>query len=111
MPMKLIFILGLPLVLIGCAKITIAPSATDADRQFEQLSREYLAGYLAWRPQSGTSLGFHEYDGKLTDFSRESLERELNRLKNFDQRFATVNSNALGRGAFYDLRILQAAIK
>ena len=42
-----------------------------AKPQFEQLSREYLAGYLAWRPQSGTSLGFHEYDGKLTDFSRE----------------------------------------
>jgi hypothetical protein len=31
-------------------------------------------------------LGFHQYDGKLTDYSRASIDGELARLKEFDRR-------------------------
>ena len=66
-------------------------AASQADAQFAKLSQEFLAGQLAWRPQTGTTLGLHEYDGKVTDFSRVSLDAELARLKRFDQRLASLD--------------------
>jgi len=33
----------------------------------------------------GNFLGLHEYDGKLTDYSRASIEAELARLKRHDE--------------------------
>lgn len=99
-------------LLAGCAELpqTPSPAASDGDAAFARLSDEYLAGYLAWRPQTGTSLGFHEYDGKVTDYRRPSLEAELARLKSFDQRLAGLNARSLGSQAFYDYRILRNAI-
>src|SRR4051812_30286386 len=69
----------------GCAKVSPAKvvRSANAEQDFSQISEEFLKGYLAWRPQTGTSLGFHEYDGKVTDFSRDSLNAELARLKRF----------------------------
>jgi hypothetical protein len=55
-------------------------SGASLDRQFNQIADDYLAGYLAWRPQTGTALGFHQYDGKTTDFSQASLDAELARV-------------------------------
>jgi uncharacterized protein (DUF885 family) len=86
-------------------------SASDADAAFNRLSDEYITGYLAWRPQTGTSLGFHEYDGKVTDFSRPSLNVELARLHKFDEQLATLKTNGLSPKASYDYRILRNAIK
>ena len=110
--MKNLFALLL-IVAAGCAKVSPskAPPPTDGEPAFSQLSEEFLAAYLAWRPQSGTSLGFHEYDGKVTDFSRDSLRTELIRLKRFDERLSSLKSSSLSRPAFYDFRILQTAVR
>src|SRR5438093_827769 len=109
--MKKFFALLLMLA-AGCTEISPSKvGQTDADRSFAQLSDEFLAGYLAWRPQSGTSLGFHEYDGKMTDFSRSSVEGELNRLKQFEQKLAALKTGSLSPRVSYDFRILQAAIR
>ena len=110
--MRRIFFL-LALVLAGCAKIPPSSdsAAKNGDAAFSRLADEYLGGYLAWRPQTGTSLGFHEYDGKLTDFSQRSLDAELARLKMFDQRLATLDTKQLSRKVFYDFRILSGATK
>src|SRR4051812_35508188 len=63
----------------------------NSDEQFGRLAEEYLKGHLAWRPQAGTTLGFHEFDGKVTDFSKASLDAELTRLQSFDRRLAEVD--------------------
>ena len=84
--------------------------AVGADADFARLADDFLAGYLAWRPQVGTSLGLHDHDGKITDYSRASLDAELARLKNFDQRLTGINPNALSPRSSYDYRILRAAI-
>jgi len=102
------------ILLLSCAPTAISngPAATaNADRQFSKIAEEFLKGYLAWRPQTGTALGFHQYDGKLTDFSRRSLDGELNRLKQFDEKLAALKSSSLSTQFFYDFRILQGAIK
>src|ERR1017187_4503772 len=109
--MRRVFILMLSCLLAGCIQPALGPnsSAHDADAAFNSLADEYVADYLAWRPQTGTSLGLHEYDGKVTDYSQASLATELARLKSFDLRLAQLNINRLSLQAFYDYRILRSA--
>jgi uncharacterized protein (DUF885 family) len=85
--------------------------AATADAAFNKLAEDYLQGYLAWRPQQGTALGYHQYDGKVTDFSRNSLDQELKRLQSFDRKLAELDAKRLSVPAFYDYRILRGAIK
>jgi uncharacterized protein (DUF885 family) len=101
------------LLIAGCSGPSPAPrsAANDADGAFTRVADEYLAGYLAWRPQTGTALGFHEYDGKVTDYSNASLDAELARLRAFEQRLGQLNTNRLSRQASYDYRILRSAIQ
>ena len=107
----------LPLLLIvllaGCTRPAPAPrsSTNEADAAFTRLADEYIGGYLAWRPQTGTSLGLHEYDGKVTDYSRASLDAELARLKSFEQRLGGLSAKDFSPQAFYDYRILRSAIQ
>ena len=100
-------------LIAGCSGRSPArrSATSDADAAFTRVADEYLAGYLAWRPQTGTALGFHEYDGKVTDFSKASLDAELARLKTFEQRLGQLNTNRLSRQASYDYRILRSAMQ
>ena len=111
--MQRVFMLMVGLVLAGCTRPAPAPrwSSHDADAAFVQLADEYIAGYLAWRPQAGTALGFHEYDGKVTDYSHASLSTELTRLKSFELRLGQLNARHLSPPVFYDYRILRSAIQ
>jgi uncharacterized protein (DUF885 family) len=111
--MRIFSILILGLALAGCTRPSPAPgsSTSDADAAFARLADEYIAGYLAWRPQNGTALGFHEYDGKITDFSRASLDAELARLKSADVALGKLDTRQLSPTTFYDYRILRSAIQ
>jgi uncharacterized protein (DUF885 family) len=81
------------------------------DAAFDTLSEEYLKGYLAWRPQSGTYLGLHDYDGKITDYSKTSIDAELARLKDFDKKFSEIDSASLSKKKYYDWQMLKLAVK
>jgi len=111
--MRIVFLLCLLAGLAGggCrTPETAGPTPGGADAAFNRLAEDYLAGYLAWRPQTGTGLGFHEYDGKLTDFGRASIAAELARLKSFAGWLAGVDVRQLSPGNSYDYRILEGAI-
>lgn len=75
------------------------------------MADEYLKGHLAWRPASGMALGLHEFDGRITDFSRASLDAELRRLKQFEARLSRFSPKNLTREAAFDYRLLQANIR
>jgi len=107
------FLLLSALMLAGCARLP-QPSSTAAkqsDATFAKVADEYLAGFLAWRPQTGTTLGLHQYDGKVTDFSQASLNAELARLKTFERRLGALATTDLSPEDSYDYRILRGAIK
>ena len=95
----------------GCVRLADGPRHGPADAAFQQIADEYLKGYLAWRPQTGTALGFHEYDGKITDFSRASIFAEVARLRAIDNRLDKFDAASLSKRGFYDYRILRNAIK
>ena len=108
---KLIFLLLPIAVLVACNKNKPGQSAGSGDDAFQKLSDDYLTGYLAWRPANGVALGYHQYDGKVTDLTKESLGKELGRLKDFDQKLGATDTASLSAKVFYDFRILRSAIK
>lgn len=85
--------------------------AETEDPEYEAVAEEYIKGYLAAHPLQGTALGLHEYDGKITDYSRLALDAELSRLKRFDDRLSKFDPAKLSPRQSIDLRILQAAVK
>lgn len=102
--MKKYILLVLVFAFFSCNK-------TDKNQAFEKLSEDYLKGYLDWRPQSGVSLGLHEYDGKMADYSKKSLDAEIARLKDFDKKFSAIDSASLNTQEFYDWKLLRSNIK
>src|SRR5438874_3156185 len=86
-------------------------TAQTADAEYEAVAEEYIKSYLAARPLQGTALGLHEYDGKITDYSRLALDAELSRLRRFDDRLAKFDPSKLSPRQSVDLRILQSAVK
>ncbi len=108
--MKRIFILPFFLLFLGSCENKKA-RISDADKSFQQLADDFLKGWLDWRPQAAVALGFHEYDGKLTDYSKASLDKELQRLKEYDQKLGVFDTATLGAKSFYDYRLLRLAIK
>jgi len=111
--MKKQFLLIISLaVLFSCEQKTKqAAVPVSGDASFEKLSENYLKGYLAWRPANGVALGYHQYDGKVTDLGKKSIGRELGRLKDFDQQLAATDTTLLSAKVFFDFRILRSAIK
>src|SRR5437762_1163209 len=86
-------------------------AAETENGEYEAVAEEYIKGYLGAHPLEGTALGLHEYDGKITDYSRLALDAELSRLRRFDDRLIKFDSAKLSSRQSIDLRILQAAVK
>jgi uncharacterized protein (DUF885 family) len=108
---KLAFLMIPAALLFSCEQNKPAKTAASGDAAFQKLSDDYIDGYLAWRPADGVALGYHQYDGKVTDLSKESMGKELGRLKSFDQQLGVMDSTSLSAKMFYDYRILRSAIK
>jgi uncharacterized protein (DUF885 family) len=86
-------------------------AAQSEDSEYEAVAEEYIKTYLAAHPLEGTALGLHEYDGKISDYSRLALDAELNRLQRFDDRLSKFDPAKLSPRQSVDLRILQTALK
>src|ERR1044071_783303 len=85
-------------------------AAQTDDAEYEAVAEEYIKTYLAAHPLEGTGLGLHEYDGKISDYSRLALDAELSRLRRFEDRLARVDPAKLTPPQATVLPILQAAV-
>jgi uncharacterized protein (DUF885 family) len=101
----------LAIVLLGLSLASAVFAAQTQDAEYEAVAEEYVKTYLAAHPLQGTALGLHEYDGKISDYSRLALDAELSRLRRFDDRLAKFDPAKLSPRQSIDLRILQAAVK
>ncbi|HEX8279735.1 MAG TPA: hypothetical protein VF551_00035, partial [Chthoniobacterales bacterium] len=89
-----------PFAFVLFATLTIFATASraaepDQNAEFEKVAEEYIKGWLGAHPISATTLGFHEYDGRINDFTRLSIDAELSRLKRFDDRLKTFDVTKL----------------
>src|SRR5207253_9875923 len=82
-------------------------AAQTDDTEYEAVAEEYIKTYLAAHPLEGTALGLHEYDGKISDYSRLALDAELSRLRRFDDRLAKFDPAEVSAGPSIDLRMRQ----
>jgi hypothetical protein len=98
-------------VLVSCRDKEKTISTTKGDAEFQKISDEFIADYLAWRPEFSVPWGFHEFDGKISDFSKASIENELSRLKKYDQILNDLDTSSLSSRMYYDFKILQHGIK
>ena len=93
------------------AGFTNLAAAESEDAMFDKVAEEYIQGYLSARPLQATRLGFHQYDGKINDYSRLAIDAEIARLQRFADRLQKFDATKLGPRASIDLRILLAAIR
>jgi len=107
---KILFISSLTIFLAGCRQASKSDKTVSADESFKALSEEFIDGYLSWRPHYGVYLGFHQYDGKMTDLSKESVEGEYLRLKSFEQKFRQIDTAGLSPKMKLDRTILLSMI-
>ena len=94
-----------------CWPLTNTAALQTPDSEYEAIAEEFIKGYFAARPLLATAMGLHEYDGKITDYSRLALDAELSRLKRFEDRLQKFDLDKLSQRQSIDLRILQGAIR
>jgi uncharacterized protein (DUF885 family) len=99
------------IVTATCLPLTSTFGLQTPDQEYEAVAEEFIKGYFAARPLLGTSMGLHEYDGKITDYSRLALDAELFRLKKYEDRLQKFELNKLSQRQSIDLRVLQAGIR
>jgi uncharacterized protein (DUF885 family) len=104
--------LGWALIAIAiCAPLAKAFALQTPDQEYETIAEEFIKGYFAARPLLGTAMGMHEYDGKISDYSRLALDAELSRLKRFEDRLEKFEPGKMSQRQSIDLRILQAGVR
>ena len=107
--MKRLRLLVFALAISLAAPVVADPGAADAE--FDKVADEYIKGWLAAHPITATQLGIHDFDGRISDFTRLALDAELSRLKRFDERLKRFDPAKLSATKAIDLRILHAAIR
>jgi len=83
----------------------------DLESEFRSFADRYINEYLAWRPSQAVELGFHEYDGKVTDFSEASIAAEHSRLEKSLNALKNISPEQLSAEAAYDYAILKTAVQ
>jgi uncharacterized protein (DUF885 family) len=110
-PFVIVFLLFASVMFYGCGQPQNAPAASGgADSAFSQFSESFLKSWLDWRPQNAVALGYHQYDKQVTDYSKASLDAELQRLKDYRAKLGALDTAGLSPHAFIDYRILRSAI-
>lgn len=94
-------------ILAGCAT---SRDEQQAEKKFEHLRDEFLAGYLEFNPGAGAALGWHPYDGRFVVPDAQALAREQARLKQIDRALAACRPEQLSAANRHDLALLRSAI-
>lgn len=65
-------------------------------QQFHLVSDEYFDQvYFPYQPTAGTVTGYHQYDTKLEDYSRATIDAQVRALSGFEKRVAAIPPAAL----------------
>ncbi|HYE65626.1 MAG TPA: DUF885 family protein, partial [Pyrinomonadaceae bacterium] len=83
-----------------------ALSSNAITARFYQVADAYLRGSYAFNPTRATALGLHEYDRALESRSRESVAREVRRLRTALAELARIWEPGLTPEARYDYLVL-----
>lgn len=72
--------------------LTAQTTQPNWKQEFQKASDDYFDQvYFHYAPTNGTSVGYHQYDGQLEDFSRKTIDGEIAALKSFEQRIEAIH--------------------
>src|SRR6266508_3217827 len=84
--------------------------ATPQDDAFQKIARDYVEQYLRANPEEATELGYHRFDGQLTDYSPEARAKYLATQKEFRDKLNSIDGSQLTGANNIDFRILKENI-
>lgn len=85
-----------PLALFAREPAAVHSPSTSANAAFTSLADEFFdTYYFPESPTTATATGIHAYDGKLEDYSRAGVDRNVAQLHQWDKRFGAVDPKGL----------------
>ncbi len=100
-------ILVLPFMLIISSKAF----CQDPDPEFEILMNKFVDEYLNFNPQTAVALGLHEFDGKISDYSIESFNKEIKWGEDYLKQLSDIDPSLLNRNNYINYKILKSEIQ
>ena len=90
----------------------VSASSTGArPRSFAELVDAYFEDYFKANPSQATSVGFHQYDHQLEDFSLAAHQRNRTKLLAYLKEFEAINPRSLSQNERDDREIMIASIQ
>lgn len=92
------------------AAVLVLGTTTRAD-DFTTFVDDYFAARFEAHPSEGTSSGLHQYDARLEDLSRPSIESRINALKTLRHRLEGFDRAKLSADDAIDARVIDGHIR
>jgi uncharacterized protein (DUF885 family) len=83
-----------------------SPAADGASKTFTLLTDQYFDELFKFNPSAGTSVGFHQYDPQLEDYSASAMAAQIAFLHAYDKKLSAISPSALDQNEAADLQIL-----
>lgn len=97
-------------ILLFLLCLTIAPAIDAKPRTLSELVDSYFEDYFKANPSQATSVGFHQYDRQLEDFSLTAHRRYRSQLLAYLNEFQALNPRMLSQNDRNDREIMIASI-
>ena len=78
---------------------------------FATLADEIVDSYLEYYPHLAVRLGLHEYDGRITDFSRDALDARVREIQTQLSHLADISPATLPEDLAHDYSLLQSGLE
>ncbi len=98
------------LSLVLAASLAAAPFPA-ADRRFQELARRSIEASWAFSPSWATTIGRHEYDSRLEDFSRPSIDRETARCASTLKQLQAIRRASLSEAVRIDYDLFESQLR
>src|SRR5256884_8904256 len=99
-------------ILVGLLVLLVMATSIDAKpRTFHELVDAYFEDYFKANPSQATSVGFHQYDHQLEDFSLAAHQHNRAKLLTYLKEFQAVNPRTLSQNDRDDREIMIASIQ
>ncbi len=81
--------------------------STSGNAAFATLADEFFDSYyFPTNPSTATATGIHTYDGKLEDYGRAGIDREIAQLQQWDKRISAVDPKGLDEATRGDRQLV-----
>jgi uncharacterized protein (DUF885 family) len=84
---------------------------TSATEAFATLADEIVDSHFEFAPNMAARQGLHEYDGRVTDFSRDALDRRIREVHEQVRRLGEIDAAALPEDAAHDHALALAGLQ